>query len=428
MAGLLFRLEVANLMGATRKTCTSKLCQFVVPSTKKKVVPDKLSSFLIKNENYAKLVTSDSKEDARLKLKRKLEYLPMSDSGKNLVSDKKKMRNKFYEAVKEIAPNSCFVQLVEGKVQNAPYENENLTINARTLSLSEHAELLKKEPNFSEESYLNSIKLSKNQIDSIYQNTITQSKSKFWFEQRKGRITASKFKKIYTRMNTLKNENSTEDPTPLISEIMGKDEKKSTWQMNFGLSAERHAVKRYKQIMRLKHKEIKFTDPGMTVSETDPFISCTPDLEVFCPCCKEGICEIKCPPSIPSNRAPSVKTYNKHLEIRDGRARLKKTSEYYYQIQGQMALTKRTYGDFFVFNIANRSFHLERIKFDLNFWQDKLSNLKLFWNTYILPQLLLVSVPGKTFNSTVADVDDHEKKSKLVEKILQQESLDIEIV
>ena len=213
---MLFRFEIANLMGDTQKTCTSKLCEFVVPSNKKKVVPGSLSSFLIKNENYSKLVTSETNEQARLRLKRKLDYLPMSDSGKKLVSDKKRMRNTFYEAFKDISPNSCFIQLMEEKEQSTSSDGENSNEADLPLTLLEQAANIKKDQNFSEQDYLTSIKLYKNQIDSIYKKTVSQSKTDIWFEYRKGRITASIFKKVYTRMNTLSQENRNEDPEPLL--------------------------------------------------------------------------------------------------------------------------------------------------------------------------------------------------------------------
>ena len=88
---------------------------------------------------------------------------------------------------------------------------------------------------------------------------------------------------------------------------MGENESHLSAAMRFGLDAEPHAIRRYKQIMRLKHRGIKFNDPGMTILDSDTFISCTPDLEVDCPCCGAGLCEIKCPPSVPTQYARDVK-------------------------------------------------------------------------------------------------------------------------
>ena len=392
VAGLLFRVEVANLMGATKKTGTSTLCQFVIPSTKKKTIkPGKLSSFLIQQEKYSKLSTCDLPDTAKEKLKQKLEYLPMSESGKKLVSNTDNLRKKFHQSLKSAIPESCFIEIIEGKRYTSPVVTETST---EILSIIEHAELIKNKenPSYEQETFLNSIKLSPSEIAIIYDKTTMQSNSEFWFNQRKGRITASKFKRVFTRMETLKKIDC--DPTPLLQDILGEAEKVTTWQMKHGISAERHAKAKYKQVITIKHKNMLFQDPGMTILESEPYISGSPDLELECKCHGKGVCEIKCPPSVPADKAPSPKTY-KHLEIREGHVRLKKSSEYYFQIQGQMAITKRSYGDIFIFNIANRSYHLERIDFDPTFWEQMLHNLKLFWHTFVLPKLLTVKVPLK---------------------------------
>jgi len=420
VAGLLFRLEVANLMGQTRKTCTSTLCKFVVPSTSKKKViqPGKLSSFVFQQEKYSKLATSKTKSDAIASLKRRLEYAPMSNSGKELVSNKKEMRQRFFNSFKDVIPDSCFIQTIEGKQP----ELEEHIVDFKILSLKEHAQNFKDKQCYDEESYLKAITLSKSQISTVYGKTVAQSNSKFWVEQRKGRITASKFKKVFTRMESLKK--SEDDPIPIVNEIMGENKQNPTWQMRHGISSERHAITRFKQMMRIKHRGIKFTNPGMTISLTEPYISVTPDLEIECTCCiGKGVCEVKCPPSVPENKAPSAKTYSRHLEKIGGQNKLRRSSEYYYQIQGQMAVLDRSYAYFFVFNIANRSFHMERIEFDLNFWKEMLSNLKLFWKTYVFPTLLLTKVPKP--KPIVDHSDEIHTNTTDIDKILSQETLTI---
>lgn len=124
---------------------------------------------------------------------------------------------------------------------------------------------------------------------------------------------------------------SEDDPIPIVNEIMGENKQNPTWQMKHGNSSERHAITRFKQMMRIKHRGIKFTNPGMTISLTEPYISVTPDLEIECTCCiGKGVCEVKCPPSVPENKAPSAKTYSRHLEKIGGQNKLRRSSEYYY--------------------------------------------------------------------------------------------------
>ena len=83
----------------------------------------------------------------------------------------------------------------------------------------------------------------------------------------------------------------------------------------------------------------------------------------------------------------------------------------------------RSYAYFSVFNIANRNFHMERIEFDLNFWKEMLSNLKLFWKTYVFPTLLLTKVPKP--KPIVDHSDEIHTNTTDIDKILSQETLTI---
>ena len=58
-----------------------------------------------------------------------------------------------------------------------------------------------------------------------------------------------------------------------------------------------------------------------------------------------GLVEIKCPAGL-IGKVPSIENCH-HLELSDGQIKLKRNSEYYFQIQGQMAVTGRMYGNFF---------------------------------------------------------------------------------
>ena len=49
------------------------------------------------------------------------------------------------------------------------------------------------------------INLNQTQIKIVYNSTVSQSQSHEWIAQRKGRITASKFKRVYTKMISISN-------------------------------------------------------------------------------------------------------------------------------------------------------------------------------------------------------------------------------
>ena len=92
VAGLLFRVEAAVLLGVTHSTCTSKLALWTIPSKKKTIQPGKLSSFFIKQDRYDKKVLKETVEQAKVKAIRKLDYVPMTESGKKFISHPKKVR------------------------------------------------------------------------------------------------------------------------------------------------------------------------------------------------------------------------------------------------------------------------------------------------------------------------------------------------
>ena len=54
VAGLLFRVEAAVLTGYCDPTCTSTLSKWNVPSSKKQIKPDEVSTFLFKQDSYIK--------------------------------------------------------------------------------------------------------------------------------------------------------------------------------------------------------------------------------------------------------------------------------------------------------------------------------------------------------------------------------------
>ena len=133
------------------------------------------------------------------------------------------------------------------------------------------------------------------------------------------------------------------------------------------------------------HQNLEVSDPGMTVFKSHPFISVSPDLEINCSCHGPGLVEIKCPATF-IKKVPSAENY-KHLEIINEQPYLKKASPYYFQIQGQLAVTGKQYCDFFVFSFKG---HLNiQVKFDERFWIELLDNLDCFFRNFVAPEKLL---------------------------------------
>ena len=110
--------------------------------------------------------------------------------------------------------------------------------------------------------------------------------------------------------------------------------------------------------------------PGLVVSETDPFLAVSPDLEVSCSCHPGEIflVEIKSPYTI-RHTIPSADNLD-YLENVHGEVRLKRNHQYFTQIQGQLGITKTEAAFSFVY--TQFGYHLEKIMFDETYWNARL--------------------------------------------------------
>ena len=80
VAGLLFRIEAAVLIGVTHPTCTSILASWNIPSKKEKITPRLVKNFLFKTETYSsKSLETDNPDKIKRKLERQI-FLTMSES------------------------------------------------------------------------------------------------------------------------------------------------------------------------------------------------------------------------------------------------------------------------------------------------------------------------------------------------------------
>ena len=175
--------------------------------------------------------------------------------------------------------------------------------------------------------------------------------------------------------------------------------------MKHGISTEVRAKIKYLSVMRKqRHVRLSSIDPGMTVMREHPFISSSPDLDVSCDCCGDGLAEFKCLAS-GKDQIPTAENLS-YLKIREGETKLQKNSDYYFQVQGQMGVTGKKYTDFFVLKF--KGWHKERIYFDPKFLSDVLKTLAWFWYKYVGPELIT-----------------HELKNHLEKKVLSEKDTDV---
>ena len=166
------------------------------------------------------------------------------------------------------------------------------------------------------------------------------------------------------------------------------------------VSLGQHAKTNMLQFQKKTHKDLKITDSGLIIYEELPYIAASPDLEVECKCCGAGLVEIKFP--VIRGETPSADNlgYLENTITSDNKNNtvLKTNEPYYFKVQGKLGVTGRKYCDFFVYLTAG--FHLERIFFDKNLWQQMLTQFQWFWLKILCPELLQSLVKNKIEGDT----------------------------
>ncbi|XP_070575137.1 uncharacterized protein [Ptychodera flava] len=233
-------------------------------------------------------------------------------------------------------------------------------------------------------------KLTNEQVHITEQSTIGQSENELWFYARKGRITASKFYNIFTKVNTLKDNASkrSKDVSTLIDAIMS-DNAPDLPALKYGRNMECEAKQKYLQL-RKHHKDLQTNNCGLFLDKDKPYIGASPDLLVYCSCCEYGLVECKCPYKIRHTEPSNVNLDYITFEPQSNTYKLKRNHSYYAQVQGQMAITQRPWCDFLVYTA--HGYILERIYFDEKYWNGILQNLVYFFENYLAEALILESV------------------------------------
>ena len=154
-----------------------------------------------------------------------------------------------------------------------------------------------------------------------------------------------------------------------------------------GKAVEPVAAKTYTE-MRCD-RDVRLQECGLFIHPEYGFLGASPDGLVTDPHAipPNGLLEIKCPQT---HRECAVKeacdspgfycTWDK-----DG-PQLKHSSDYYYQVQGQLAVTGCQWCDFVVYTFKDIT--IERIYFDEDFWMDALVKLEEFYTFCVLPMFV----------------------------------------
>ena len=193
----------------------------------------------------------------------------------------------------------------------------------------------------------------------LERQTRGQSASEKWYASRAGRITASNFGRV-CKSTWFKSRDDTKVQSLLKALISPARFSNPPLPIQWGIECEPKAVACYIGLKSGAGTVVE--ECGLFVHPTHRFLAATADRLVVDPTAfaPDGLLEVKCPWSCRDKTVvDACQDSSFCCELQCGSPRLKVTNTYYYQVQGQMAVTGRSWCDFMVY--TNVQVHLERI-------------------------------------------------------------------
>lgn len=228
---------------------------------------------------------------------------------------------------------------------------------------------------------ISKITLSDDDLHQIELHTRGQSQNPHWFRLRKGRITASNFYRIHTRVNTLK-KYPNKSCDKLVKYLLDPPSLGHLPQIQRGSALEAEAGNALvNHLTKVGHVNVRIRECGLYIYKSAQFIGASPDGILQCDCCQERLIEIKCPSTAISDLPYLVAKVPSSKELK-----LKMNHAYYGQVQGQMLVTGINQTIFFVY--AGNGIHCETVNTNQMFCKKLLENLELFYTQYLVPKLL----------------------------------------
>lgn len=223
--------------------------------------------------------------------------------------------------------------------------------------------------------------VSSTQIAKIQSSTSKQSSSGLWHSERRIRLTASNFGKVYRRRPSIPVKN-------LVKSLLYSNFKGNRHTRN-GLLQERSTIEEYKLRKAEENENVIVKDSGLVIDHNNNFLAASPDGFVYTSDGKKGLIEIK---NLVHNKplnlfeaADKIRSFC--LQYRNGKLSLKENHDYYYQCQGLMNICGTEWIDFVVCTLNPYHLFIERIYRNEDLWNIMLPKLKDFYHTSLLPEL-----------------------------------------
>lgn len=254
--------------------------------------------------------------------------------------------------------------------------------------------------------FLSNLYLNEEQKTEIKLLCNGQSNSEFWKIYKTGCITSSvahQVVKFVARDKT--------DPVSLIKKIMFYNAPFRSLPTQWGIEHETSGINSLvKFLSETGHVGLVVERPGLLIHKEFVYIRGSPDVIVRCQCCEmEHLGEIKCPYSCrysSVDESIQCRKLSYLISRDDGVVQLKPNDSrgYYAQVQLLMALLEVDCSYVVIWTTVDSM--ILRVQFDDEYWNtEMLPNMKAFFNTYIVDELLTERVKrGISLN----DVSAHE--------------------
>ncbi|CAG9135197.1 unnamed protein product [Plutella xylostella] len=225
--------------------------------------------------------------------------------------------------------------------------------------------------------YMESFKNLTADRDSIERQTILQRESSQWLELRKNLLTASNFGQICKRKVNTSTAN-------LVKNLLYKKNISHITSIAHGVEHEMVALQQLS-----KQLDVHIEPCGLFIDREHAFIGATPDGLIG----DDTIVEVKCP-LVAVKTGIDVAVKEKKIQLFrfnkvTGTTEINKTSNWFYQVQGQLHVTGRQQCIFGIWAGENIPLKVEYIKKDDEFWKLKMEpKLILFYEKCLLPELI----------------------------------------
>ena len=341
---------------------TSKQCQWNMPR-KRKLSPKKLDDIeFVKFKRVGEDIVKGERRQSVSKQGSGLNIKPVD-------------QNSFAEKLKKCAPRAAWLCTREDATKMEPTERipklhhiDRNYMDSEDLNSEEYGDKFN--------TYFQSLSITQEECSEIERKTRGQVKNKLWKRARHGRLTSSNFGLVCKRKK--------ETYDGALKTVMDYSKFENDY-VKWGRNHEPAARRKYSVVTKQT-----VTTCGLFVNKDFPHLAASPD-GIIQTGNGNGLLEIKCPykwrDCTPEEAAKDPQFCCKLV---NGNLKLKEKHSYYYQVQGQMAIAKFQWCDFVVWTL--KGIHVERIKFDLKFWQDALKTLNKFYVKAVIPELFTTRV------------------------------------